>query len=931
MASSKAAPSSKPLSDETTTTTTTSPTPRPRSRLARLSVALVAALAAASALALALGLSPASLLAPSSPRSRDRRRRHRPSPASLSSSPAPPPYDPAASDWSDVRLPPWVSPNHYSLDVTTWLSNFSFAGHIATDFNIAQPSSFLVVHQLDLSIQHVAISTPQPPPRPRAPPLSTGLEGFYRSHYVDKKTGKDRYIATTHFEPVYARRAFPCFDEPDKKAVFRVSVTAEPAFHALSNMPVSSITSLANGMRKFSFEPTVRMASYLVAFIVSDFEYVESKTKNGIVVRVFTPPKSTYLGRYALKAAVAILDYYQSAFAIDFPLPKCDLIAIPDFSAGAMENWGLITFRDTALLYDPAKGTATEKQRVGTVVAHELAHQWFGNLVTMKWWNDLWLNEGFAQFVEYKGTRAAEPNWRMDEQFLFADLIRAMNADESYFTHQIAIPVKNPSEIQDIFDDISYGKGSSILRMLEGYLGAKAGSAYFFQRLSSYLSGHAYSNAETNELWAALEGPSTERFFFSGLVDPLAQVNPDDIPPIIRSPDPANQTWAVPFTYALYSNATARTGVFRVQHDARTLHYLLDWLKKDLRVLPAIERAGLLSDVFALTFSGRLKDVTICLEFSKLLEKEDDPIVWKTALLDLGTFKKAFAHHPSYGLVIQFQQRLLDRIVKTIGWTETTKDKSAHHIRGIARAAILQEAVRTGHAKTVKTALRYFKLLRSGRRSEVDVSQDVLGAIYMAGVMHGGDDHYDWVLDQYMHTTFAPEQQQYLFALASSPASYLQMRTLNLTLTGEVRKQDATRLIEDVSSITPVGHLTSWIFLMDNWDQITGLWKGGDFSKFNGLLKDILGKFTNAYLISEAQRLFVDRKDPKFFVPPGAMVSVLKGLETSKQLLAWQSLIRKDAAAWLRKELGLRNALDTSVSDETETETQDEDQLAIAA
>ncbi|KAL2911705.1 Aminopeptidase 2 mitochondrial [Polyrhizophydium stewartii] len=964
-----------------------------------------------------------------------------PPPAHVPDVPGPSRNSGDAPVWTDVRLPEWISPTHYTVNITTRLSQATFDGTVDIALAVAQPSRFVVVHQVGLAIGDVELraaeaagDTPQPVAIERieqrpdeqyfvvhlasaipagsyrlhvafAGELKDVLEGFYRSRYTNRKDGTTEFLATTQFEPVHARRAFPCLDEPAKKAVFAISIAAEKQYHAISNMPAAAVTDLGNGFRRFEFEPTVRMSTYLVAFIVSNFESIEAKTKSGVAVRVWTQRKSTRLGEYALGVGVKVLDYFEQTYGIGFPLPKCDLIAIPDFQAGAMENWGLITFRDTALLFDPKKSSVQNQQAVAVTVAHELAHQWFGNLVTMKWWSDLWLNEGFAQFMEYKGTNAAEPNWQMAEQFLPSDFVRALNADESLFTHPIAIPVKNPDEIQDIFDDISYGKGASVLRMLEGWLRTKFGPDYFFSRLSTYLKDHSYTNAETTELWRALQGTdggdlaafmstwtdqpgfplvtvsspmaaeggadatgiafevSQRRYLFSGLVDPLEYVNRSDIPPVLGVPaDPRAQTWAVPLTYALFSNSTGkprrvsdpavfelvergpvrvaapasdaadeagkgrgkgkldprhtvvianygRTGMYRVQYDARTLEILLEWLQADLDVLTATERAGLLSDVFSLTLSGEIKDVTVALEFAKLLEREEDVIVWMTAVGDLGTLKKAFAHHPSYGLVVRFQRRLLGRVLRSLGWRETSKDKHMHHVRGLARATILQEAIRDGHTKTVAQAREYFAMLRAGRGDKVDVSPDVLGAVLVAGVMHGDESDYDWVLAQYLKSTFAADQQRYLFALASSPVSYLQMRTLNLTLTGEIRKQDITRLVENVASITPVGHLTAWIFLMDHWKEIAG-WKAYAMTGLGGIIKDIVGKFTNSYLVSEAQRLFVDRRDAAFEVPPSVMVAVLKGLETSRQLVAWQAAARTDAAAWLRRELARSGGFD---------------------
>ncbi|KAI8896940.1 peptidase family M1-domain-containing protein [Globomyces pollinis-pini] len=794
--------------------------------------------------------------------------------------------------------------------------------------------------------------------------LSRSMAGYYLSTYIaDSET---KHLATTQFEPTSARLAFPCLDEPNKKAIFDITMICDEKYSALSNMPTKSVTTVGT-QKVFDFIPTVKMSTYLVAFIVSDFEPISSQTKNGVKVSVYTQPGSSYLGEYALKVAVPILEYYQDAFGIDFPLPKLDMIAIPDFAAGAMENWGLVTYRDTALLYDPKRSTPNNKQRVATVVGHELAHQWFGNLVTMKWWNDLWLNEGFAEFMEYKSVAAAEPTWNMTDQFIPLDLVRALQADESYFTHAIALPVKNPNEISSIFDDISYGKGSSILRMLEAWMDEKYGKGVFFQKLHNYLSSHAYQNAETQELWAALRTDDQdvgafmdtwtnqpgfpflhfadlerssvmvhqERFLFGHLLKERL-IDQRRLPLTVQSPEPAAQFWSVPLSYAIYSNATGspkrlargftevsrlgeikvefaevypadcillanfeQTSVYRSLYDVRTYHYVIEWLQNDLEFLPPVERAGLLSDVFAMTLSGRLEDPTIALELTKILAKETNILVWETALKDLENLKDIFALFPTYGPIIRYQNSLIEKVIAHVGWVETTADDSAHHLRAMLRARLLAEAVRNNHKSTVAKALEYFKLIKSGQTDKVDVAPDVFGAIYDAGVIYGDLDDYDFVLSKFKASTFAPDQQIYLHALASSPVPYLQARTCSIAISGAVRKQDIKVLLSQVATLSPVGHISVWLFLMDNWEAIVSIFTGSDFGKINDLLEDVTSAFTKPYLISEAERLFVDQSDPEFEVPAGAQVSVLKGLETAKQLLEWRKLYGSRVADWL--------------------------------
>src|SRR5580704_13200171 len=588
------------------------------------------------------------------------------------------------------RLPRTVEPETYHIEIEPNIASATFSGTLAVDAVVHEPIDVVVMNAAELAVSDVEIRTSdgnvlvcsvhfdddleQVSFRPSAalPPgpcvitcrfsetLNDKLRGFYRSTYTDPD-GENRTMATTQFESVDARRAFPCFDEPDRKAVFDITLTVDADVEAISNSPVIATESLGE-KRRVRFSPTMKMSTYLVAFVIGQLESTETVDVNGVPLRVVTTPGKSALGSYALEVGAFALRFFTEYFDIPYPGEKVDLVAIPDFAAGAMENLGCITFRDNALLVNPDEASRTELERVADVISHELAHMWFGDLVTMGWWEGIWLNEAFATFMEMLCVDAFRPSWNRWIGFA-PSREAALAVDALHLTRPIEYPVGPPKEAEGMFDVLTYEKGCGVLRMLEQHIGADV----FRDGVRTYLKAHAYGNTVTSDLWDALEDASgapvrdvMDTFILQG-GHPLVTLSGDTVSqqPFSFGPVPDGTTssigelWKVPLavralavdgkpgapTSRLVLGADPRHvteadaglavinaggwGVFRTDYD--THHRLA--LAEHLPELTPLERANLLADTWATTLAG-LSTLQEFLVLAARLGDESEPAAW---------------------------------------------------------------------------------------------------------------------------------------------------------------------------------------------------------------------------------------------------------------------------------------------------------------
>ncbi|CAK0857729.1 unnamed protein product [Prorocentrum cordatum] len=425
-------------------------------------------------------------------------------------------------------LPAHAIPRRYelALELDPEGAAAAFSGRLAVELAVVDPGSkLLTLHARSLSIALGSVrmwlnETAQTVTFafPAALPLGHGvlslsyggvlgedMAGLYRSWYTGV-TGSRQAMALTQLEAVEARRVLPCWDEPSRKAVFALTLSFPAHLTALSNMPVASEETLADGRKVVSFLDSPVMSSYLLAMAVGRFDAVQRATKGGVLVRVLTTPGQQATGMFALEVAVRALDFYGEYFGVPYPLPKLDMLAAPDFAAGAMENWGLVIYREVDLLCDVSSVGVSRKMRIATVVTHELAHMWFGNLVTMEWWDQLWLNEGFANWMQTHAADVLFPEWSIWDQYIVQEQSQALGLDALRNSHPIEVPIYRAQEVDEVFDLISYAKGGSVVRMVHGFLGHDL----FRAGLVLYMRRHAYGNTDSADLWSCWEEVSDQ-------------------------------------------------------------------------------------------------------------------------------------------------------------------------------------------------------------------------------------------------------------------------------------------------------------------------------------------------------------------------------------------------------------------------------------
>nr|XP_022306251.1 aminopeptidase N-like isoform X1 [Crassostrea virginica] len=739
-------------------------------------------------------------------------------------------------------------------------------------------------------------------------PLKDDLHGLYLSSY--KRNNQNVYAATTQFQATDLRKAFPCFDEPAIKAKFDITLVRKNHMTSLSNMPKISSESRGNGWIADRFNTTPPVSTYLLAFIICDFQYKEDMTANDVRYRAWARPEAVNQTEYALSVGTKILTYFENYFGIPFPLPKQDMIALPDFAAGAMENWGLITYRETAMLYDPQESSESNKQRVAVVVSHELAHQWFGNLVSPSWWDDLWLNEGFASFVEYMGVDHVHPDWKMFDQIVVEDVQDVFNFDGLVTSHPVYVPVAHPDQINEIFDRISYGKGASIIRMMRFFLGEET----FREGLKKYLQNLAYKAAFHDDLWFALGNQSalenkglnvkeimdtwtlqmnypvvmvtvmadgsiqiTQKRYLRdyGAVDPLKFVSP------------FNYHWEIPFTYTTKSNINFNVtdadihwmhktdtetisanvqgsdwilgnvmqyGYYRVTYSDDNWNKLINQLDEDHKVFHPINRAQIINDAWNLAMSEDIS-MTIALKTVNYLDKEKEFIPWKASLRELGYVDSMLERTALYGPFSHFMKKKVSGIFNS----SSLSSSNMTHLESFVNTLIAAEACKYGIQSCIDEASRLFHLWMA-KPTENPIRSSVRLTVYCSAIKNGDIKEWDFAYKMYQESNVAAEKSRLMIALSCSKEVWVLSRYLQYTkISSEIRKQDATNVIVYISG-NAVGRSLAWDFVRSNWDYLLKEYGESSFA-FPRLISGVSSSFNTEFEIKQLEDFLKSHPD----------------------------------------------------------------------
>jgi aminopeptidase N len=807
------------------------------------------------------------------------------------------------------QLPPVAVPENYKLRFTPDLDKATFEGDETISIRVLQPTSEITLNAVDIDFHDVTITSGGSAQKAKVTPekdkemvvlavekpISAGMAtvhisyaGILNDEMRGLYLGKDdqgRKYAASQFEATDARRAFPSFDEPGYKATFDITAVADKGQVAISNSKISSDTPGPGEKHTVRFATTPKMSSYLAALVVGNFEYIEGEA-DGIPIRVYSTPGKKEMGKFALESAEHVLGYYDKYFSIKYPYGKLDLIGLPDFSAGAMENTGCITFREVILLIDEKQGSIDLKKTIASVIAHEMAHQWFGDLVTMKWWDDIWLNEGFATWMSSKPIEAWKPEWNFNLDDV-SETGGTMSTDSLANTRPIHQAADTPAQIQELFDGIAYGKAASVLRMLEAYLGEQT----FRAGVNAYLQQHQYANATADDFWDAQAKTSKK---------PVDQIMPTFVKqagvPIVdvksqcsgnsttvtldqrryyydreKFQAPNDQIWQVPLcmksstgaqscelltkkqaTFTLpgcstwvMANAGA-TGYYRTGYHPEEVKALAS--AAESKLTPA-ERIALQSDIWASVQVGR-EPVGDYLAFAQGLENDRNRAVQEDVLNRLHVISQYLVTDSDRESYQAWLRQYLTPILKDVGSEPKHGDSDEQKA---LRAHVFNSLGYDARDPEVLAQAR--KIADQALDNPTSVDREMAFGAFSLAALNGDEAFYHRVMTALKNPKSPEEYYMYLSSLERFGDPKLLQRTLEYAISPDVRSQDALAVVSGVMR-NPAGQKLAWDFILAHWDAVQKA--GGPFAS-----ADVVGatsSFCDAHMRDQVVDFFAAHK-----------------------------------------------------------------------
>uniref|UniRef100_H0WN20 Leucyl and cystinyl aminopeptidase n=1 Tax=Otolemur garnettii TaxID=30611 RepID=H0WN20_OTOGA len=863
--------------------------------------------------------------------------------------------------WARVRLPMAIMPLRYELSLHPNLTSMTFKGSVTISVHALQATWNIILHSTGHNISRVtfmsAVSSQEKQVEILEYPfheqiavvapeallmghnytlkieysanISSSYYGFYGISYTAENNEK-KYFAATQFEPLAARSAFPCFDEPAFKATFIIRIIRDEQYTALSNMPKKSSVLMEDGLILDEFSESVKMSTYLVAFIIGEIKSL-SQDVNGTLVSIYAVPEKIGQVHHALETAVKLLEFYQNYFEIQYPLKKLDLVAIPDFEAGAMENWGLLTFREETLLYDNNTSSVADRKLVTKIIAHELAHQWFGNLVTMRWWNDLWLNEGFATFMEYFSLEKMFKELSSYEDFLDARF-KTMKKDSLNSSHPISSSVQSSEQIEEMFDSLSYFKGASLLLMLKSYLSEDV----FQHAIVLYLHNHSYGSIESDDLWDSFNEVTNKTLDVKKMMKtwtlqkgfPLVTVQKKgkelfiqqerfflNMKPEIQ-PSDGSYLWHIPLSYVTegrnYSKHRSvslldkRSGIINLTEDVQWVkvnadmngYYLVhyasdDWesLITQLRVNPYVlsdkDRANLINNIFELAGLGRVS-LQRAFDLIDYLQSENDTAPITEALFQTGLIFDLLEKLGRMDLASRLVMRvfkLLQNQIQQQTWT----DEGPPSVREL-RSALLEFACAHSLAGCCTTATQLFDAWVASNGTQ-SLPTDVMATVFKVGART--ENGWLFLLSKYTSLGSEAEKNKILEALASSEDVRKLYWLMKSSLDGDtIRTQKLSFIIRTVGRHFP-GHLLAWDFVKENWNKLVQKFPLGSYT-IQSIVAGSTHLFSTKTHLSEVQTFFENQSETTF-----RLRCVQEALEVIQLNIQWVEKNLKALTWWL--------------------------------